>query len=300
MMERFSELLQQAQDAFTDGELQQAVEFALSAENHAAENGRQDLADRAFCNRCALLIELDQGSDQIPRLKQVYLRNTDGKTRWMAAYYVAMAYDLDDETEKAASYAERATLLAEQIGDPEMRGRAANLCGNLALRSSYFSKAEASYTKAMGSHCGADGYQRIMEAQEKDNMGYVLMCTDRVGEGIRLCEEARSTLESMNADHYLHQTLQDLCYGYLLDAELTRAAECGERALELALENEDALVVKNSLFLLSEVAVRAGDTFRARRYLRELAAYYPEVGVSEEIVDVFLATDLTQVVNLRG
>ena len=43
-----------------------------------------------------------------------------------------------------------------------------------------------------------------------------------------------------------------------------------------------------------------GDTFRARRYLRELAAYYPEVGVSEEIIDVFLATDLTSVVNLRG
>ena len=49
-----------------------------------------------------------------------------------------------------------------------------------------------------------------------------------------------------------------------------------------------------------EVAVRRGDSFGARRYLRELTTHYPEVGVSEEIIDVFLATDLTTVVNLRG
>ena len=46
--------------------------------------------------------------------------------------------------------------------------------------------------------------------------------------------------------------------------------------------------------------MRRGDTFKARRYLRELTAYYPGVGISEEIIDVFLATDLTSVVNLRG
>ena len=46
--------------------------------------------------------------------------------------------------------------------------------------------------------------------------------------------------------------------------------------------------------------VRRGDTFGARRYLHELTAYYPEAGISEEIIDVFLATDLTTVVNLRG
>jgi hypothetical protein len=46
--------------------------------------------------------------------------------------------------------------------------------------------------------------------------------------------------------------------------------------------------------------VRRGDSFRARRYLRELTTHYPEVGISEELIDVFLATDLTTVVNLRG
>jgi hypothetical protein len=50
---------------------------------------------------------------------------------------------------------------------------------------------------------------------------------------------------------------------------------------------------------LSEIAVRRGDTFRARRLLRELVAHYPEVAANDDIIDVFLATDLTTVVNLR-
>ncbi len=54
------------------------------------------------------------------------------------------------------------------------------------------------------------------------------------------------------------------------------------------------------MFLLAEVSVRSGDRFRARRYLRELAQYYPELDISEELIDVLMATDFTRAVNLRG
>jgi hypothetical protein len=107
-------------------------------------------------------------------------------------------------------------------------------------------------------------------------------------------------MESLGAESYLYETLQDLCYGYVLADDLERAESCGLKALELAVRHSDEQIAKNCLFLLSEIAVRRGDTFKARRYLRELTAYYPESGVSEEIIDVFLATDLTTVVNLRG
>ena len=63
---------------------------------------------------------------------------------------------------------------------------------------------------------------------------------------------------------------------------------------------QDAAVGHDEVQVAVVIDVRRGDTFRARRYLRELTAYYPEVGVSEEIIDVFLQTDLTTVVNLRG
>jgi hypothetical protein len=139
-----------------------------------------------------------------------------------------------------------------------------------------------------------------MAAQVEDNLGYVMLCTDRLEEGLAHCERARAVMEEMDANHYLYETLQDLCYGYVLVDDLDRADECGSKALELALEFDDEQIAKNCLFLLSEIAVRRGDTFKARRYLHELTAFYPEAGVSEEIIEVFLATDLTSVVNLRG
>jgi len=128
-----------------------------------------------------------------------------------------------------------------------------------------------------------------MAAQVEDNLGYVMMCTNRLDEGIRSCEAARAILEEMGAEHYLYEVLQDLCYGYVLADELDHALSSGERALELAIEHNDQQIAKNCLFLLSEIAVRRGDTFGARRYLHELTAYYPEAGISEEIIDVFKA-----------
>ena len=139
-----------------------------------------------------------------------------------------------------------------------------------------------------------------MAAQVEDNLGYVMMCTGRIWEGLRRCEKARAEMEDAGAEHHLYEVLQDLCYGYVLAGDLSNAQRCGTRALEAAIEHDDPQIAKNCLFLLSEIAVRRGDTFGARRYLHELTAYYPEAGISEEIIDVFLATDLTTVVNLRG
>lgn len=300
MRDRFDRLQQQAQDRFVAGELRQAVELYAAAERLALEHGRQELADRAFCNRCAMLIELEEGYDQIPALKQVLLRSSDSKTRYLASYYTAEAFRGDEEWDRALTYARRASELAEQLDEAPARAAVANLRGTVAMRSCQFEEAEQAFEEALGWYEDADGYHRIMAAQVTDNLGYVRMCNDRLEDGLRLCEEARRSFEQLEADHYLYETLQDLCYGYILDDRLDHAAECGELALELAIQYSDPLIAKNCLFLLSEIAVRQGDSFRARRYLRELIAHYPDVGLSEEIIDVFLATDLTSVVNLRG
>ena len=300
MTRRCEDLLLRAQTALERGEFQEGYRLAIEAEALAKEAGDQDLADHAFCNACAFAIELDTAAGMVPRLKQILLGSGNQRNRFLAAYYTAVAYDLDDDLAKASSYARRAAELAAELPEPELRARSANLAGNLALREAEFEAAESCYQQAMAAHSGRDGYHRLMEAQEKDNLGYVLLCTDRINDGLSLCEAARETLEAMGDVHYLPQTLQDLCYGYLLDDNLDLAQRHGERALDLAAAAPDPLVVKNCLFLLSEVAVRRGDSFRARRYLRELTTHYPEVGISEELIDVFLATDLTTVVNLRG
>jgi tetratricopeptide (TPR) repeat protein len=300
MKERYDELLRLGEQAVGADDFEGAVEFFADAESVAREMGETDLADRAFCNRCSVLVELDRGADQIPKLKEILLRSSDTRNRFLAAYCTGVAYYISDDIERAASYARRATGLAHELGDQNLERRSLNLVGTLAARDSRFDEAEEAFRLCLEAHRGADGYQRVMAAQVEDNLGYVMMCTDRLEEGLRCCEAARAVLEEMEAEHYLYEVLQDLCYGYVLVNELGRAFATGERALELAIEHNDQQIAKNCLFLLSEIAVRRGDTFGARRYLHELTAYYPEAGISEEIIDVFLATDLTTVVNLRG
>ena len=262
--------------------------------------GEIDLADRAFCNRCSILVELDRGADQIPKLKEILLRSSDTRNRFLAAYCTGVAYFIAEDLDRADSYARRATKLARELDDEALEGRSLNLVGTLATRDSRFDEAEEAFSRCLEAHRNDGGYERVMAAQVEDNLGYVMMCTGRLDEGIRRCEDARGVLEEMGAEHYLYEVLQDLCYGYVLSDDLESAFRCGSEALELAIEHNDQQIAKNCLFLLSEIAVRRGDTFGARRYLHELTAYYPEAGISEEIIDVFLATDLTTVVNLRG
>ncbi len=300
MRERYDDLMRHAEEALSGDQFEIAAELFEKAESLAREHGATDLGDRAFCNRCSVLVELDRGADQIPKLKEILLSSSDTRNRFLAAYNTSVAYDISDDIERAQRYARRATGLARELDDPSLEHRSLNLVGILAARTSLFEEAEDAFRRCLEAHFGASGFQRVMAAQVEDNLGYVMMCTDRLDEGIGHCEEARAVMEELGANHYLYETLQDLCYGYVLADDLDRADECGTRALELAIDHSDEQIAKNCLFLLSEIAVRRGDTFGARRYLRELTAYYPEAGVSEEIIDVFLATDLTTVVNLRG
>ena len=300
MRERYDELLMLGERAVGVDDFERAAGLFAEAESVARELGEIDLADRAFCNRCSVLVELDQGADQIPKLKEILLSSGDARNRFLASYCTGVAYYISDDFERARSYARRATSLARELGDRSLEHRSFNLVGTLAARASRFDEAEEAFRRCLEAHRGTDGYQRVMAAQVEDNLGYVMLCTDRLDEGIRRCEAARAVLEEMEAEHYLYEVLQDLCYGYVLADELHMAFRCGTEALELAITYSDEQIAKNCLFLLSEIAVRRGDTFGARRYLHELTAYYPEAGVSEEIIDVFLATDLTTVVNLRG
>ena len=300
MKARFDELLHRAQAAYARAGLDEALGLFEQAESLAHEIGDNDLVETAYCQRVFVLNQMGRGEQEIPELKKLFLRSSNQKNRWSAAYNLSDAYCAINDAESARGWAERASHVASEVGDADLRIRSMNTWGRLALQTSHFDDAEAIFSDMLDANDAAQRLQPENTNQVIDNLGYTLMCTGRIDDGIALCERAREGFEAVGAEHLLYETLQDLCYGHLLADNLDRARECGERALDLAIEFEDDQVAKNCLFLLSETAVRHGDTFRARRYLRELTAYYPEVGISEEIIDVFLATDLTSVVNLRG
>ncbi len=301
MIERYELLSAQAQDAFTAGHLDRAAALFDQAAQVARDHGDPDRGDRAECNACFVRIEQGRAKAEIPTLRRLFMGTLDTRNRCAAAYNLAAAYINLEDFEGAMEWAARSAELAGRVDEPTLTAGVHNQQASLALRFSRFEEAEEGFRRALDameqSHApiGEAGRAAVL-----GNLGYVMMCTDRLSEGIELCEDARRTFERLSADHLIYENLQDLCYGYILDDRLDRAQEAGERALALAERYEDLQVMKNCLFLLAEAAVRRGDAFRGRRYLRELAEFYPEIGMNEEIIDVFLTTDLTNVVNLRG
>lgn len=299
--EYFYRLLDEAQEVFAKGDLEGALERFEKAESTARADGAADLADRALCNASFVRIEMGQAEIEIPRLRNLFMGTLHPRNRCSAAYNIAAAYINLGELDKAHQWATRSGDLAEQVDDPAIRAGSNNQAATLALRLSHYDQAEEGFRRALSAlENQNEAYQRANRGAVLGNLGYVMMCTDRLSAGLDLCEQARGCLDEAGADHLVYENLQDLCYGYVLDDRLELAHACGEKALDMAEEYEDLQVMKNCLFLLAEIAVRRGDTFRARRFLRELTHFYPEVEMNEEIIEVFLATDLTNVVNLRG
>jgi tetratricopeptide (TPR) repeat protein len=300
--ERYDGLLAKGRQAFATGEFDEAYRLLEAAECEARDAGDEILTDRARYRKCFVEVERGNGIAVIPPLQAIYMGSPDLENRCMSAYSVAAAFFIEEDLEKATRWAGRATELAEAYGDPSAGMIVTNLDAALRLRRSEFEVALQSLNLALefSSQLSDEDLDRAHRAQINANLGYCQICLGNVREGLRLAEGARATFEEIGARHYIYENLQDLCYGYILDDQLDPAQECGETSFDLAVEYDDPLIAKNCLFLLSEVAVRRGDTFRARRYLKELTTYYPELGLSDEIVDVFLTTDLTQVVNLRG
>ena len=297
---RFAEVRVAAREADLAGRPDEAIAIWDAAIAECESAGLSDLRDLAVCLRCAPLLKLDRLLGEITELKRVLLRAGRDDTRSIAAYYIAVAYDLDDDLTRALDFARRANELADASDDPAHRAAAANLAGNLALLRGELEEAEGAYGSALDAYGGVTGYGELMSAQVLDNLGYVMLCTGRVDEGVETIERATRTLESTEARDYIHQALQDLCYGYILQDRLDAAKRVGVRGLELARAYDEPLVVKNLLFLLGEASVRSGDRFQARRYLSELSRYYPALANSGEMVEVLLGMDLTAVVNLRG
>ena len=83
---------------FALGRLERSLRLFAAAEEEARRLGDRELADRAFCNRCVVLVELERLDSAIGELKHVLMRSRDPFTAWMAAYYTAQVYEFEDNS----------------------------------------------------------------------------------------------------------------------------------------------------------------------------------------------------------
>ena len=175
MRARYDDFLKRGEQAVAADDFERAAGLFASAESVAREMGEVDLADRAFCNHCSILVELDRGADQIPKLKEILLRSSDTRNRFLAAYCTGVAYFVAEDLDRADSYAHRATVLARELDDAALEGRSLNLVGTLAARDSRFDEAEEAFSRCLEAHRNDGGSPRVKAAPVEDNLGYVMM-----------------------------------------------------------------------------------------------------------------------------
>lgn len=294
--ERYLRLTALGQRAFSRGQLERALRLFTAAEEEAKKSGDRELADRAFCNRCVVLLELDRLDSSVGELKHVLMRSRDPFTSWMAAYYTAQVYEAEGNLERALAYARRAQELSEVCGDARTRFHSANQHGVLALRQSRFPEAADSFALALelAPQVGVDA---LSVAIARDNLGYCLMCTGQSEEGLRLCQDAAATIEKLGSRQYLAEVYQDLCYGHLQLADFETALRLGQKALELAREFGYEDIERNVLMLLADAALDAGREELGEFYLRQLGRYYPDFRGMEQF---FRAFNVREVINLKA
>ena len=293
---RYLRLTQLGQRAYALSRLQRALRLFEAAEEEARNHGDRELADRAFCNRCVVLVELDRLDGAVSQLKHVLMRSSDPFTSWMAAYYTAQAFEMEQNIGRALAYARRASQLAAASGVPKALAASANQHGVLALKDSHFAEAAERFEEALTLDGESDAPDPLATAVTRDNLGYCLMCVGRTDEGLTLCRDAAAALEATGNRHLLPEAYQDLCYGELQQGRLDVAAVFGEKALALAREFNLEAIERNTLMLLADAAMDAGRDDEADDYLERLAEHYPDLRGMKSFLQAF---NVREVINLK-
>ncbi len=292
--ERYLRLTELGQRAFTRGRLERALALFSAAEDEAKRAGDRELTDRAFCNRCVVLLELDRLDAAVGELKTVLMRARDPFTAWMAAYYTAQVYKAEGNIPRALAYARRASELAPECGQERAVAASANEHGTLALLESRFAEAAERFEQALAS--GGD-LDQLGRAIVRDNLGYCLMCTGRVEDGVALSRDAAAAIEAIGARQYLAEVYQDLCYGALQQGNFQEARTWGEQALALARKFDHPTVARNTLMLLADAAMDVEDEAATESYLQALSEHYPDFRGMKSFLRAFNVRD---VINLKA
>ena len=97
----FEDLRSRGAQAVESGRIEEAAALFESALAWARENGDDHQVDLALCNRAAVAIELGRGEGELPRLREILMRNGDPLSCRIAAYNLARHYELAKSYKKA-------------------------------------------------------------------------------------------------------------------------------------------------------------------------------------------------------
>src|SRR5215210_3997855 len=101
----FDDLRERGVQAIEAGRIEEAAVLFNGALAWAREHGDDRQIDLAVCNRAAAAIDLGRGEGELPRLREILMRNADAVNCRVAAYNIARFYELAKSYKKALFYA---------------------------------------------------------------------------------------------------------------------------------------------------------------------------------------------------
>jgi tetratricopeptide (TPR) repeat protein len=291
----FEELRDRGAQAVEAGHLEEAESLFEQALAWAREHGDARQIDLAVCNRAATAIEQGHGAGELPRLREILLRNADPLSCRVAAYNIARFYELGKSFKKALFYARISRDRSENLGRRDWLASSHNLIGNTLLAESFIEKACEEYERALELMPTEPSAAR---GQILDNLGYCRLLQGRHAEGYAFLYESLRLLRSFQAERPEISARLDLCFAHLETGRYRYARHQGTRALRLAEKLGEPDSVKNALYLLGEVESLCGSVDTARAYFTRLQRdFYPDAAY---LPGFLLAVDVRQLVNLHA
>lgn len=291
----FEELRSEGARAVEAGRFEEAAVIFEAALDCAREHGDSRQVDLALCNRAAVAIELGRGEGELPRLREILMRNGDPHNCRVAAYNIARYYELAKSYKKALFYARIARERSEALGRRDWLASSHNLIGNTLLAESFVEQACVEYERALELMPEEPSVARAMIF---DNLGYCRILQGRHREGYSLLYRSLAALRPARIDSYEATVRLDLCFAHLETGRYHHARRHGRKALLRAEASGDPILIKNALYLLGEVESLCGDTDGARAYFSRLQkAYFPDASY---LPGFLLAVDVRNLVNLHA
>lgn len=291
-IDNLKQLWHQAVEA---GRFEEALEVLDRALPWALAQGDPRLIDLVICDRAAVTIELGQGAAEVPRLREILVRNADTTNCRMAAYDIARFYELKKDYKKALFYARIARDRSELLGRRDWLASSCNLMGNTFLAESLVAEAVEQYERALDL---TPDEQSVARGMILDNLGYCRILQGKHEDGYRLLFQSLRLFCQLGLEIYQIPPRLDLCFLHIETGRYDHALRQGVRALELSERLGESDFLKNALYLVGEVENLRGNLDAARACFRRLQQqFFPD---APYLPGFLLAVDVRKLVNLHA
>ncbi len=289
MMVQTEQLRQAALEHVRQGDLDDAIALYDEALALVADDEARELIT---INKADAMIALERSGPEVQELARIIMRRRNLRHVYLAAYALQYKHRLENDFKRALFYGQLALRTADEAGEAAWRRVVLIDLGNVYEMDSQIDQAIVCFEQALeiSGESDANHDQDLSYGYALENLGYCMLLQQRVDEGIETITRALSILRDPIGAAEAHI---DLCYGFLERNDLVKALEHGTAGLDLA---KDPRQIRNSHYLLGEVAYKLGDVDTADFHFEQLARFYPEF---RSLKSLLFAIDLRGMVNLK-